>query len=98
MNGTFDGCVVGQERFEREKVEYKIDGYEMYDKNLSQEELGRVQWRSLPNRMEKSHTSSVTGGMTSTSVEGEEGMGPIADRTSECTRTLTSESEARLDL
>lgn len=39
-----------------------------------------MQWQSLPNWMEKSHTSSVTGGMTSIGVEGEEGMGQRAEQ------------------
>ncbi|MPD04635.1 hypothetical protein E2C01_100333 [Portunus trituberculatus] len=39
-----------------------------------------LEWRSLPNQMEKSHSSSVTGGVTSTSVQEEEGMGAIAER------------------
>ncbi|XP_045113695.1 uncharacterized protein LOC123505911 [Portunus trituberculatus] len=41
-----------------------------------------VKWNGdhCQNQMEKSHSSSVTGGVTSTSVQEEEGMGAIAER------------------
>ncbi|MPC88199.1 hypothetical protein E2C01_083096 [Portunus trituberculatus] len=49
-------------------------------KKTLQWDHAKVQWQSLPNWIEKSHTSSVTGGMTSTCVEGEEGMRPMAEQ------------------